>query len=70
MGSHYGVKIRKREEAVLRQKRAKHACPKCGKTKVKRKGTALWECGSCGALFAGGAYSPQTDLGKAASKSI
>ncbi|MFA4946281.1 MAG: transposase [Candidatus Micrarchaeia archaeon] len=60
MGSRYGVKIRKLENAVLKIKRAKHICPKCGKQKVKRLAKGVWHCGSCEATFAGGAYSPTT----------
>jgi large subunit ribosomal protein L37Ae len=70
MGSRYGVKIRKRENSVLKVKRAKHTCPKCGKQKVKRVSNAIWKCGSCNATFAGGAYSPTTQLGAQAKKAV
>jgi large subunit ribosomal protein L37Ae len=70
MVSRYGAKIRKREEAVLKSVRQKHECPTCGKKKVKRKGFAMWECNSCKAVFAGGAYSPETEAGKNARKQL
>jgi len=68
MGSRYGVKIRKKEEAVLKQQRARYACPACQKESVKRQGNALWLCKSCGAKFAGGAYAPETAGGVVARK--
>lgn len=68
MGSHYGRTIRKREEKVLSVQRAKHMCPVCGKKNLKRKGTARWICNSCGAEFAGGAYTPETAVGETSRK--
>ncbi|MFA6048598.1 MAG: 50S ribosomal protein L37ae [Candidatus Micrarchaeia archaeon] len=70
MGSRYGVKIRKRINTVMTLQRAKHACPKCGKASVKRHGYAKWECKSCGAVFAGGAYTPETMVGASARKTL
>jgi large subunit ribosomal protein L37Ae len=60
----YGTKIRKRVKAIEVLQRARHECPTCGKKKVRRKSVALWECGGCGAVFAGGAYSPRTSVGE------
>ena len=70
MVSRYGVKIRSREKKILQQQRLKHACPSCGKKSVRRVSTALWKCRSCGALFAGGAYSPTTTVGAMARKTV
>jgi large subunit ribosomal protein L37Ae len=60
----YGAEMRKRADTVDRQRIAKYACPKCGKRKVKRQGHAVWKCKSCGATFAGGAYSLTTAVGE------
>jgi large subunit ribosomal protein L37Ae len=68
MVSRYGVKIRKQEGKIKAGQRQRHPCPTCGKQKVKRASTALWECASCGTVFAGGSYSPRTNVGSAASK--
>jgi len=68
--SRYGVKIRKQETAVLKEKNKRHPCPRCGKPSVKREGHARWVCRSCGCEFAGGAYSPQTETGVAARKAL
>ena len=70
MGSRYGVRTRKQEAAILLSTRAKHECPKCGKKMVKRVSSSLWECRGCGARFAGGAYTPSTEVGQTARKII
>ena len=68
--SRYGKKIRELERAVLKQSRGRHACPKCGKVSVKRVGAGIWACRSCSAVFAGGAYSPETSAGAAARRAL
>lgn len=70
MGSHYGKKIRERIKKATAAQRTPHACPQCGKKRVKRVGFAFWKCRSCGAEFAGGAYSPETTVGLTARKII
>ncbi len=65
-----GAEIRKRVKAINASKRAKYACPVCGKKKVKRKGFAVWNCNSCNATFSGGAYTATTPVGEAGSKII
>jgi large subunit ribosomal protein L37Ae len=66
----YGVRTRNRVKAVKAQTSAKHACPECGKQAVRRKGTGVWECRSCGVEFAGAAYTPQSEVGQAAKKAV
>ena len=70
MVSRYGVKLRKKYDAVKRKQKAKHVCPKCGKRKVKRKSFAEWECRSCGVIFAGGAFEPETEAGALSRKTL
>ncbi len=70
MGSRYGVKIRKRRDAILEKKNEKYECPVCGKKEVVRIGYARWKCKACGAEFAGGAYSFTTDIGETAKKAL
>lgn len=70
MPSHYGVKIRKRENAILKQQRTHYACPSCGKPRIRRQGFALWLCQACGAKIAGGAYSLETPVGITAKKTL
>lgn len=59
-----GAEMRKRADAVDKQRVARYVCPRCGKRKVKRQGHSLWKCRSCGATFAGGAYSLTTAVGE------
>jgi large subunit ribosomal protein L37Ae len=70
MGSHYGVKIRKRENEVLKQQHQLYKCPQCGKKKVQRESYSLWKCRSCGTKIAGGAYSLETSVGVSARKTL
>ncbi|MFA5050038.1 MAG: 50S ribosomal protein L37ae [Candidatus Micrarchaeia archaeon] len=63
-GARYGRKIRKLAGDVDVLRKASYECLKCNKKKVKRRGYALWICKSCGATFAGGAYSFTTDFGR------
>ncbi|MFH0971488.1 MAG: 50S ribosomal protein L37ae [Candidatus Micrarchaeota archaeon] len=70
MGSHYGVKTRKREREVIEHQNKLYLCSQCGKHKVMRKGYALWRCTSCGSQFAGGAYSLETPVGVTARKAL
>lgn len=66
----YGAEIRKRARSVDELRRALYPCRSCGKKKVKRKGNSLWECKSCGSVFAGGAYSLSTPSGEVAIRMI
>jgi len=67
-GVRCGAELRKRTAAISKQKTARYSCPKCGKKSVRREGNAMWKCRSCGAEFAGGAYSPSTAVGESAKR--
>ena len=69
-GSRYGRKIRANYKNIVERMVKKHPCPKCGKVAVRRKGYALWGCSKCHALFAGGAYIPQTETGQIISRAL
>ncbi len=64
----YGVRLRKRERAVINQQKARYKCDTCGKLAVRRKGTGIWHCSYCNATYAGGAYSFHTAAGDVVSK--
>lgn len=66
----FGASIRKLVDKAIEAKRARYECPKCHKLKVKRDGTAKWNCRSCGAEFAGGAYSFRTEAGEIAARLV
>lgn len=59
----YGVSLRKRLRSVLDEKKARYRCDVCGKEAVKRVSTGIWTCKSCGATYAGGAYTMKTATG-------
>ncbi len=69
-GARYGTKVRDSYRDVMKKQKAKYVCPKCGKKKVRRVSYAIWECSSCGYKFAGGAYTPWTNLGKVAMRVV
>jgi large subunit ribosomal protein L37Ae len=65
-----GAELRKRAAAAKKLKTSRYECPKCGKSAVKRMGNSHWGCRSCGAEFAGGAYSLSTPVGQAAKRAM
>jgi large subunit ribosomal protein L37Ae len=68
--SRYGVGIRKRVLAVEAKQNSDHSCPFCGFSKVKREAAGLFNCHKCQAKFTGGAYEPQTLIGKTINKMV
>ena len=64
----YGVSLRKREAAVIKQKNSKYKCDTCGKISVKRISVGIWHCAYCNATYAGGAYTFKTAAGEIVSK--
>ncbi|MEM3791424.1 MAG: hypothetical protein QXL16_01710 [Candidatus Micrarchaeaceae archaeon] len=60
----YGASLRKRQRDIREQKRSRYICDMCGKKSVRRIGTGMWKCMSCGATYAGGAYSFKTEAGE------
>ncbi len=65
-----GAKWRKVYTKIERAKAAKYVCPACSKQSVVRHGIGMWQCKSCGAEFAGGAYEFSTPAGKLAQRLI
>ena len=66
----YGVGIKKRVLAVERRMDANPACPFCGFAKLKREAAGLFACKKCERKFTGGAYEPQTLVGKTIVKMV
>ncbi len=70
-GPRYGAKLRRRVLEIERKRAEPHRCPSCAtRGSVRRRAAGLWECRKCGLVFAGGAYVPFTDAGKAARRAI
>jgi large subunit ribosomal protein L37Ae len=69
-GSRYGAKLRRRVLDIDNRRKEPTRCPACATKALKRIAVGLWECSKCNLLFAGGAYVPYTDAGKAAKRAI
>ncbi len=69
-GARYGAKLRRRVLEIEKKRNEPTRCPACATRALKRKAVGLWICKKCDLLFAGGAYVPFTDPGKAAKRAI
>lgn len=69
-GPRYGRVSRRRVAEIEADTNADHVCPDCGEEGVSRAGTGIWECSRCGHKFAGGAYQPETPVGRTTNRSI
>jgi len=65
-GPRYGAKHKKRIAGLESTKR-KQICPVCGRKSLNKR-DHKWICSKCGAIVAGGAYTPKTTLGKTVDK--
>ena len=64
-GARYGMGVRKKVTQIEVKQRGKHKCPMCRSvTRMIRIAFGIWKCPKCGFTFAGGAWIPQTSLGK------
>ncbi len=65
-GARYGSSLRKKWREVVERRYSVYVCPLCGtKTVFERLSVGLWRCPKCGRVFAGGAYQPYTEVGRA-----
>ena len=69
-GVRYGAKLRRRVLDIDNKRKEPTRCPACATRALKRQAVGLWKCKKCDLLFAGGAYVPFTDAGKAANRAI
>ena len=69
-GPRYGAKLRRRVLDIEGRRHEPHRCPSCATRALHRVAAGLWKCKKCDLLFAGGAYVPYTDAGKAAKRAI
>ncbi len=64
-GARYGASLRRKITQIEVKQRGKHRCPICRTlTRFERIAVGIWRCKKCGHVFAGGAWVPQTSLGK------
>jgi large subunit ribosomal protein L37Ae len=66
----YGVGVKKRVLAVENRMKKEIPCPFCGFVKTKRVAPGLYCCKKCDAKYTGGAYEPQTLIGKTIGKMV
>ncbi|TFG96609.1 50S ribosomal protein L37ae [Candidatus Thorarchaeota archaeon] len=69
-GARYGAKLRRRVLDIEKKRNEPTRCPACATRALKRQAVGLWKCKKCDLLFAGGAYVPYTEAGKAAKRTI
>lgn len=69
-GPRYGAKLRRRVLDIESKASEPVRCPSCATKALKRESVGLWRCNKCNLLFAGGAYVPFTEAGKAAKRAI
>ena len=69
-GVRYGAKLRRRVLDIDKKRSEPVRCPSCATKALRRVAVGLWRCRKCELLFAGGAYVPFTDAGKAAKRAI
>lgn len=64
-GARYGVTLRKKVKEILEKRYMPHQCPFCAhRGKLRRLSTGIWICKKCGAKWAGGAYTPRTEISR------
>lgn len=63
-GARYGSSLRKKWRKIAERRYAETLCPFCkAKVTMKRVSVGIWQCPKCGTVFAGGAYTPRTEVG-------
>jgi large subunit ribosomal protein L37Ae len=69
-GARYGRKAKRTVKSIEDNMKQNHICPKCDRPGVKRTAAGIWKCRKCGAVFTGGAFMPNTPMGKTAARNI
>ncbi|KUO83077.1 MAG: 50S ribosomal protein L37ae [Caldivirga sp.] len=64
-GARYGMGVRRKVLQIEVKQRGLHRCPQCRSlVRLRRLAFGIWQCPRCGFTFAGGAYVPQTIMGR------
>ncbi len=61
-GPRYSVGIKTELKKIELKQKASYVCPSCKRKTLKRGSVGIWICKKCKSKFAGGAYSPTTEL--------
>ncbi|MDD5959270.1 MAG: 50S ribosomal protein L37Ae [Methanobrevibacter wolinii] len=69
-GARYGRKAKRSVKVIEENMKKNHVCPQCDRPGVKRIAAGIWKCKKCGAVFTGGAYTPETPMVKSAKRSV
>ena len=69
-GARYGRKAKRSVKNIEENMKKNHVCPQCDRPGVKRIAAGIWKCKKCGAVFTGGAYTPETPMVKSATRNI
>ena len=70
LGPRYGRTVRKRWFKIEADLKRRHRCQKCAAKAVKRVSVGVWKCSKCGVTVSGGAYSPSSEIGEVARRSV
>lgn len=66
----YGSGVKSRVLDIEQRQKKPFNCPGCGFPKVKRNARGIFECRKCKAVFAGGAFIPETLTGSIVKKMV
>ena len=61
-GARYGRGVKVTVKKIEEKQRMTYVCPSCKRKALKRLSAGIWICSKCKTKFAGGAYSPATEL--------
>jgi len=61
-GARYGRGVKVVVKKIEEKQRMIYVCPSCKGKSLRRVSAGIWRCRKCKAKFAGGAYSPRTEL--------
>jgi len=61
-GARYGRGVKVVVEKIEKKQRMIYVCPSCKGKSLKRLSAGIWACSKCKTKFAGGAYTPTTEL--------
>lgn len=61
-GARYGRGVKVIVKKIEKKQKMSYVCPSCKSKSLKRISAGIWVCRKCKAKFAGGAYSPRTEL--------